>query len=203
MHIIAKFLLPAALLLLGGCNKISDLSYQKGVLSLQVNKKHLQISGRPLYRHTDNFGNLYLTREMLKLDNGNLVAYERARTDQLYEFNLPPLQTIRIVFDARDIRVVYLKSSFYLLQLILQNGSVLNMALEQFDDQRLTLVYGMPTSQMKKLFKELNPQVAVPPMMENAVTIPPGSHLFLSHWSVPMVQLTPLITPLRYNSGFL
>jgi hypothetical protein len=200
MRTIAKILLPAALLLLGGC-KISDLSYQKGLLSIQVDDKHLRIDGRPSYRHTDNFGNLYLEQEMLRLKNGDQVAYERATTDPLYEFNLIPIQTIKVVFNARKVNVIYFKSSFYLAQLILWNGSVLNLAMEQFDDQRLTFIYGMPTSQMRKLLRELDPQATQKPMIERVVTVPRNSHHFLSQWSVQMVQLTPLITPLRYNRG--
>jgi len=200
MHSIAKIVLPAALLLLGGC-QISDLSYQKGLLSIQVDDKHLGIEGRPSYRRTDNFGNLYLVQEMLRLKNGGQVAYERAMTDPLYEFNLLPIQTIKIVFDARQVNVIYFKSSFYLTQLILRNGSVLNLAMEQFDDQRLTFIYGMPTSEMRKMLRQLDPQAVGRPMMERVITLPKDSHHFLSRWSVQMVQLTPLITPLRYNRG--
>ena len=197
---IAKYLLPALLLILGGCDKVSDLSYRKGELTLQVDSQHLQVSGRPIYHRRDSFGNLYLTQEMLKLKNGKQVAYERVTTDPLYEFNLIPLQTIQVLFDTRKIHTLYYKSSFYLLQLILRDGRVLNMALEQFDDQRMTFVYGMPTSQMKRLLGELGVQ-ASRPMIENVITIPAGNHTFLSHWSVQVVQLTPLITPLRYLRG--
>ena len=200
MHTIAKILLLSALLLLGGC-KMSDLSYQKGHLTLQVDDKHLHIDGRPTYRQTNSFGNLYLTQEMLKLKNGNQLAYERATTDPLYEFNLTPLQTIKVIFNARRVNVIYYKSSFHLVQLILWDGSALNVAMEQFDDQRLTFVYGMPTSQMRKLLRELDPHAAQVPMAERVITLAKNSHSFLSHWSVQMVQLTPLITPLRYNMG--
>ena len=200
MHTIAKLLLLPVLLLLGGCN-MSDLSYQKGHLTIQVNDKHLQISGRPSYRQTNSFGNLYLTQEMLRLKNGSQVAYERASTDPLYEFNLTPVQTIKAVFDARRVNVIYFKSSFYLAQLILWDGSVLNLVMEQFDDQRLTFVYGMPTSQMRKLLMDLDAPDILSPMAERVITLPKNSHTFLSRWSVQLVQLTPLITPLRYNMG--
>lgn len=200
MHTIAKIVLLSTLLLLGGC-KMSDLSYQKGHLSIQVNDKHLQISGRPTFRHTDSFGNLYLTQEMLRLKNGNQVAYERASTDLLYEFNLTPVQTIKALFHARSVNVIYFQSSFYLAQLILWDGGVLNLAMEQFDDQRLTFVYGMPTSQMRKLLRELDAPDVQSPMIERVITLPKNSHTFLTHWSVQLVQLTPLITPLRYNMG--
>jgi len=201
MRTIVKYLLLALLLLLGGCNKVSDISYQKGNLTIQVNDKHLHIEGRPTYRRTDSFGNLYLVQEMLRLENGYQVAYERADTDPLYEFNLTPVQTIKAVFDARSVNVIYFKSSFYLAQLILRDGSVLNLAMEQFDDQRLTFVYGMPTSQMRKMLKELDAPGLRIPMVERVITVPKNSHIFLTHWSVQLVQLTPLITPLRYNMG--
>jgi hypothetical protein len=73
--------------------------------------------------------------------------------------------------------------------------------MEQFDDQRLTFIYGMPTSQMRKMLRELDAPDLRSPMVERVITVPKNSHMFLSHWSVQLVQLTPLITPLRYNMG--
>ena len=201
MHTLSKLLLVIALFVLGGCG-MSELSYRNNTLTAQVDKKYLNISGQTLYRHKDSFGNLYLTQEMIRLRNGEQIAYEKVTLDPLYEFNLIPLQTIQVLFNTKSINQIYFKSSFYLLQLTLQDGRVLNMVLNLFDDQTMSYAYGMSTSSLKKMLKELNPQARPGPMAESVVTIPKNSHIFLSHWSVQIVQLTPLLTPLRYLGGY-
>jgi hypothetical protein len=198
-YTIAVLLLLA---LLGGCRS-ANLTYQGGALDVQIDTSRLTLGGTPIYHRKDSFGNLYLTQVMLRLQNGTQIAYERAETDPLYEFNLSPSQTIRALFDGRQIRLLYYKSSMSMAQMLLSDGRVLNIVFEQFDDQRLTFIYGMPTSQMRTLIATFDPQAAKQPMHEHVVTIPVGSHGFLSHWSVQKVQLTPLITPLRYNYGLL
>lgn len=201
MRTIAKFLLPIALLaIFGGC-KTADLSYANGELSLQVNENHLKVNGATLNHHRDSFGNLYLLQETIKLKDGSIVVYERARTDDLYEFNLLPMQTIRILFDAYKMNVIYFKSSFYLVQMILRDGRILNIAVEQFDDQQLSFVYGMSNAQFRNIQKQLDPQAAQKPLIEKVITLPQGSAAIFSRWSVRKVQFVPLITPVRYIYG--
>jgi hypothetical protein len=201
MNTIVKFLLPVALfILLGGC-RMADLSYGKGEISLQVDEKYMTVKGTTLSRHMDNFGKLFLVQKVVKLKSGNIVVYERARTDDLFEFNLTPIQTIKVIFDARNVISVYYKSSFHLLQLILSDGRVLNIAVEQFDDQRLSFVYGMSTKQFRSILKRLDPQAAGIPLIEKVIILPQGSSAILSRWSVQKVQLVPLIIPLRYLFG--
>lgn len=189
------------LVLLGGC-KTADLSYKKGEFSLQVDEKHMKVNGTTLSRHTNSFGKLFLVQDIVKLKNGSIVTYERASTDDLFEFNLTPIQTIKVIFDARNVISVYYKSSFLLLQLILNDGRVLNIAVEQFDDQRLSFVYGMSTEQFRKILKRLDPEAAKKPLIEKVIRLPRGSGAILSRWSIQKVQLVPLITPVRYIFGF-
>ena len=201
MKTVARILLPIALLaILSGC-KTADLSYGQGVLSLQVNQNHLNVNGTTLSSRNDSFGNLYLRQNMIKLKDGSIVVYERLRTDNLYEFNLIPVQTIHSVFDAYRVIPIYYKSSFSLLQLVLRDGRVLNVAAEQFDDQRLTLVYGMSNVQMRNIQKQLDPRAAQKPLIDKVITLPEGRGAIYSRWSVQKVQLTPLITPLCYIYG--
>ena len=201
MKRISRFLLPIAFMaIFSGC-KTASLSYAQGELSLQVNQNHLTVNGTTLSSRDDSFGNLYLRQEIIKLKDASIVVYERARTDDLYEFNLLPMQTIRILFDAYKINVIYFKSSFYLIQMILRDGRILNMAVEQFDDQQLSFVYGMNNSQLRNIQKQLDPQATQKPLIEKVITLPAGNGAIFSRWSVRKVQFVPLITPVRYIYG--
>ncbi len=201
MKRISRFLLPIAFMaIFSGC-KTASLSYAQGELSLQVNQNHLTVNGTTLSSRDDSFGNLYLRQEIIKLKDASIVVYERARTDDLYEFNLLPMQTIRILFDAYKINVIYFKSSFYLIQMILRDGRILNMAVEQFDDQQLSFVYGMNNAQLRNIQKQLDPQATQKPLIEKVITLPAGNGAIFSRWSVRKVQFVPLITPVRYIYG--
>ncbi len=187
------------LLSITGC-QMSQLSYKNGELGLQIDNNHINAKGTTLYHHTDNYANLFLSQRVLRLNNGSIVTYEEARTDSLYEFNLVPRLTIKAVFEAREVRQVYFKSSFYLIQLILQDGSVLNIAAEQFDDQRLAYVYGMSTGELRKLLKQLGASAPYP-LIENVRTLRNNQSALLSRWNTKKINFIPLVEPVRYIFG--
>ncbi|MEA3419769.1 MAG: hypothetical protein U9Q90_10280 [Campylobacterota bacterium] len=197
----AKLLLSIIMLgIISGCST-TNLTYKNQQLTLQLDGQYLQVHGTSLNRHLDNFGNLYLTREILRMDDGSILVYENALTDDMFEFNLMPLQTIRIVFDARQVITIYYKDSFYLLQLILQDGRVLNVAAEQQDDQNLKLLYGMSTSRFENIMRQLGVAEVRNPIIKRVITIHQPKDAILSRWSVKKVQFVPLITPLRMLFG--
>ena len=184
-----------ALVFLSACST-TDLSYKNNTLALQVDGKHLQVNGTPLGRHQDNFSNLYLSYSVLQLDAGNIVVYEKARTDSRYEFNFTTRRTIQIVFDAIDVREIYFSSSFYILQLTLQDGRTLNTVVEQLEDQSLNLAYGMSNKQVNDLLKQLNAK-AFRPLKQNVISIKSPQRAILSRWSTKKVHFAPLIVPIR------
>jgi len=196
MYRAVKFLFSVIVLVILSACSTTDLSYKNNQLALQVDGKHLQVNGTSLGRHKDNFGNLYLAYEILKLDAGNTVVYEKARTDNQYEFNFPTMTTIRIVFDTREIRKIYFSSSFYILQLTLQDGRTLNIIVEQLEDQSLNLAYGMSNKQLNDLLKQLNAK-ALRPLKQNVISIKSPQTAILSRWTTKKVYFAPLIVPLR------
>ena len=196
MYSTAKFLFfITALLVLSACST-TDLSYKDNKLALQVDGKHLQVNGTSLGHHQNNFSSLYLRHEILKLDAGNIVVYEKARTDNRYQFNFTTMRTIQIVFDAIEIRKVYFSSSFYILQLTLQNGRTLNAIVEQLEDQSLNLAYGMSNKQVNDLLKQLDAK-ALRPLKQNVIAIPNPQTAILSRWTSKKIDFIPLIVPLR------
>jgi len=196
MNRAVKFLFSVIFLLILSACSTTDLSYKNNKLALQVDGKHLQVNGTLLGRYKDNFSNLYLSYEVLKLDAGNIIVYEKARTDSSYEFNFTTRRTIQIVFDAVNIRQIYFSSSFYILQLTLQDGRTLNTVVEQLEDQSLNLAYGMSNKQVNDLLKQLNAK-AFGPLKQNVITINDPKRAILSRWTTKKVHFAPLIVPLR------
>ncbi len=197
MYSAVKFLFSVIVLVILSACSTTDLSYKNNTLALQVDGKHLQVNGTRLGQHKDNFSNLYLAYEVLKLDAGNIIVYEKARTDSSYEFNFTTMRTIQIVFDVIDVRQIYFSSSFYILQLTLQDGRVLNTIVEQLEDQSLNLAYGMSNKQVNDLLRQLDAK-AFRPLKQNVITIKDPQRAILSRWTTKKVHFAPLIVPVRF-----
>jgi len=196
MYRIIKYLfLVTTIFLLSACST-TDLSYKNSILSLKVDGNHLELHGLSLGESRDNFGNLYIFYRALKLDSGNIVVYENVRTDSNYEFNFTTIKTIQVLFDTVDIREIYFSNSFYILQLTLNDGRVLNTIVEQLEDQSINIAYGFSNSQLYDLLKELNAK-PFNSMYSNTITIKSIKKSIFSNWTTSKVHFVPLIVPIR------
>jgi hypothetical protein len=197
MYSTVKLLITLFILVFLSACSTTDLSYKNNQLVLQVDGKHLQVNGTSLGHHQNNFNTLYLSHNILQLDAGNIVVYEKLRTDNRYQFNFTTLRTIQIVFDAIEVRKVYFSSSFYILQLTLQDGRILNTIVEQLEDQSLNLAYGMSNKQINELLKQLNAK-ALRSLKQNVISIKNPQRAILSKWTTKKVHFAPLIVPVMF-----
>ena len=186
--------------LLVGCST-SDLSYRENTLILQVDGKSIQMESRVVGERMENFGTLSVKQQLLRKGDGTLLVYEKARTDDRYEFYLPTVDTIKIVFDARDIHVIYFSHSVYIMQLLLADGSVLNLMAEQLEDQSLNMVYGMSNQETNRLLGRLGAG-ALLPSEGHTVKLAGRKGAIFSRWTTYKVSLIPLVGPLRDLFGF-
>ena len=188
-----------AILMINGCG-MSHLSYNNKQLIVQVEKEYLQMDGTLLSEHRDNFSSLFLSQKILRLNEGNLVVYEDARTDLAYEFEPPITRSIKIIFEAKSVIMVYAKSHLYAYQLILKNGKILNVIAQQGDTQQLKFVYGLSTAQLNKMLKQLDPD-AVGAHYKQVIRLIDEHEAILSKWDVQKVHFVPLVVPLARMSG--
>ena len=186
-------------LMISGCG-MSNLSYNNKQLTVQVEKAYLQMDGALLSERRDNFSSLFLLQKVLRLNEGNLVVYEDARTDSLYEFEPPITQSIKIIFEAKSVIMVYGKSHLYAYQLILKDGKILNVIAQQGDTQQLTFVYGLSTAQLNKMLKQLDPD-AKGAHYRQVIRLQDEGHAILSKWDVQKVHFVPLVVPLARMMG--
>jgi len=122
-------------------------------------------------------------------------VYEDARTDLSYEFEPPITRSIKIIFEAKSIIMVYGKSHLYAYQLILKNGKILNVVAQQGDTQQLKFVYGLSTSQLNQMLKQLDPDAASA-YYKQVIRLQDEGHAILSKWDVQKVHFVPLVVPL-------
>jgi len=195
-----KILLSAILVFGMSGGGMSHLSYDSNQLIVQVEKEYLQMDGTLLSEHRDNFSSLFLSQKVLRLNEGNLVVYEYARTDLAYEFDLPITRSIQIIFEAKSVIMVYAKSHLYAYQLILKDGKILNVIAQQGDTQQLKFVYGLTTAQLNKMLKQLDTD-AVGAHYKQVIRLQDEHHAILSKWNVRKVHFVPLVVPLARMSG--
>ncbi len=195
MKKITKLLLATtAILTISGCG-MSGLSYDNKQLTVQVEKEYLQINGTLLNERKDNFSSLFLSQKVLRLNEGNLVVFEDARTDFSYEFEPPVTRSIKIIFEAKNAIMVYGESQLYAYQLILKDGRILNVVAQHSDTQRLTFLYGLSTAQLNRMLKRLDPNIKGA-YYKQVVRLQDKSHAILSKWDVQKVHFVPLVVPL-------
>jgi len=195
MYHLSKWLLTAlTLFVLSGCST-SNLSYNNRYLTLQEDKEFVQLEGTLLKIRKDGFGSLFLTQKVLRLTEGNIVVYEDAQTDSLYEFEPSITQSIKVIFDSKHTYIIYAKNHLFAYQLVLHNGSILNVIAQQSYSQRLKMVYGMSSAQLDKMLNTLDPN-AWKAYYRNVATLHKAESAILSKWNVQKVHFYPLVSPL-------
>lgn len=186
-------------LMISSCG-MSNLSYNNKQLTVQVEKAYLQMDGTLLSERRDNFSSLFLSQKVLRLNEGNLVVYEDARTDMSYEFEPQITRSIKIIFEAKNVIMVYGKSHLYAYQLILKDGKTLNIVAQQGDTQQLKFLYGLSTAQLNKMLKQLDPD-AGGDYYKQVIRLQDEGHAILSKWDVQKVHFVPLVVPLARMMG--
>ena len=187
------------ILMISGCG-MSHLSYDNRQLTVQVEKESLQIDGILLNEHRNNFSSLFLSQKILRLNENNLVVYEDARTDLDYEFEPAITQSIKVIFEAKNIIMVYSKNHLYAYQVLLKDERLLNVVAQQSDTQELKFVYGLSTAQLNKMLKQLDPN-AKSAYYKQVVRLQDEHHAILSKWDIQKIHFVPLVVPLARMLG--
>ena len=192
-------LVLVALFTLSGCGT-SNIAYVPQHLTLSMDEKRVSLPATLVKQKLENYNNLYITQRVLRLDDGSLVVYEDAKTDELYEFENTTTWITSVVFDAKKIYKVYTNSHLYAYQLLLQNNQILNLIVQQDDTQALRFIYGMSTKKLNEIVKSLDAH-SVKAYYKDVVTIEDVAHALWSRWTVRKIHFTPLIVPLRQTGG--
>ena len=198
--IISALLTITVTLMISGCGIPSNLTYNNKQLTIQVEKEYLQLDGALINERRDNFSSLFLSQKVLRLNEGNLVVYENAKTDLEYEFEPPIMHSMKIIFEAKSVIMVYGKGHLYAYQLILKDGRLLNVIAQQGDTQQLKFIYGLSTAQLNKIIKQLDPN-AVGAYYKQVIQLHNERDAILSKWDVQKVHFVPLVVPLAKMMG--
>lgn len=201
MQRMLKLLFTAiTILIITGC-ATSNLSYENDKLHLRINDASLQLQGKKLDEKNENFSTLFLTQNLLRLDDGSLVVYEEAETDMQYQFDPTTPRSIDIIFDAKRVIKVHYNTFIYAFQLVLKDNRILNVLAAQGYDQELQMVYGMSTKKLNEMLIQID-QNAPSAFYNNVINLAHEATPYMSKWSIQKVHLAPLVVPLRRIGRF-
>lgn len=201
MQRMLKLLFTAVtILIITGC-ATSNLSYENEKLNLSINDASLQIHGTKLEKKNENFSTLFLTQNLLRLDDGSLVVYEEAETDMQYRFDPTTARSIDIIFDAKRVIKVHYNTFIYAFQVVLKDNRILNVLVAQGYDQELQMVYGMSTKKLNEMLIKID-QNTPSAYYNNVINLANEPTPFMSKWSIPKVHLAPLVVPLQRIGRF-
>jgi len=188
--------------LLTGCGgTLSQIGYRDSHLSIRMDEAVTQLHAVPLAQRTDNYKSLFIYQHILKLDEGNLVVYEDAKTDLQYEFEPTMMRIVDVVFETRKKVLVYSRDHLRAYQMILSGDKILNLIVQQSESQELQLLYGMTTPQLNRILKSLDP-AAPKAYYTSVITIHHPKEAIQTHWDVKKVHFYPLVVPLPRFVGF-
>jgi hypothetical protein len=201
MNVKKSLYVIVCLLSLFGCSlNTTDLSYRDGAVRLALGKQTVSMHAKTISRKIDNFSTLIVSHTLLKLDTGSLAVFDKARTDMRYEFNYTLPETLRIVFNAQAMHLIYYADSFYLYQVILSDGSRLNVMAEQLDNESLNMLYGMDNATVETWLKALGYNASG--KLHTPVRVVNGKKgAILSDWTIYKVNVMQLVVPRRDMMG--
>ena len=182
----------------------SSLSLDKNKeLVLKYNSDAIVLSHEVLDSKFLNFKDLYVSIYKLKSKDSRVLFYERASTDQSFEFKYDGLYTVMYVFNNRvKYEEVYRRNNLKLLQLQLKDKRYLNVMVQASDTQNYSFTYGFSNKEFMKIANKIKvkDEDKLLVLKHEALTFTKESKS-LSDWNDTLVFFTPLIIPLRGMFG--
>ncbi len=180
--------------LLGGCATSSLNIGADDTLALTYGKEKLSVRGLTLDRKSDSYPELELYQRIIELDDNSLIVYEEVETDEKYQFQHATQNSIKMIFDAKKLTLLYQKNNLCFVQLELKNATFLNIIAQQSDMQSFTQLYGFSNMQMKKIIKTISKEDKKITFNDNVVIFEHFEGSYISKWSTKLIAIDGLMT---------
>ena len=190
-NIIILIIFVFIVLLLNYYNQKSSLSFKNNLISIEVegSKVQFQNYGR-VKRISQHFSNVQIEQIEIRVEK-NSICFETARVEPLYEFTYNTKKIVRILFDTKEIKEVFSVNGLHAMQIVLNNGEILNLLVDDNDNKELIFLYGLNN----KKFNALTQKLAKSPAVELEAT---SCMKFMSQWSVKHNDIDGMIGSIDY-----
>ena len=187
------YLLLLSMFLLSGC-VTSSLNLSDDTLTLTYNKQKLSARGITLDKKYDRFPELELNQSIIELDDDTLLVYEEIEADLAYQFQYATQQSVKMIFDAKNYKLLYQRNNLYFFQLELKNRKFLNVVSQQSDMQSLTQLYGFTNIQMQKIITKISQEDKKLKLNDDVIVFEHFEGSYISKWSTKLIAIDGLMT---------
>ncbi|OQX57570.1 MAG: hypothetical protein B5M52_07115 [Helicobacteraceae bacterium 4484_230] len=133
----------------------SSLMSDKDGVHVALNKKSILIKAGPVKEESLKFPTLNVQQSILRQKDGNLLVFEEAETDDMYQYNFSASKTVQMVFDADGASVLFQANNLYFFTVSMKDRKSINVIFRQSDDQKLTMIYGFNDAEFMNIIKTL------------------------------------------------
>ncbi len=188
-----------AMLMFSGCVTSSLKLNKNEELVLKYNSEKITLTNKIKESRFLNFKDLFVTIYKLQNEQGRILFYEKAQTEQNFEFKYGGLYTVMYVFDDRvKYEEVYRINNLRLVQLRLQDKRYLNVMIQASDTQNYTFTYGFSNEEFMDIANKIKVKEEDKILkLEDEGMVFTKESKSPSNWNDTLVFFTPLITPLR------
>lgn len=172
-------------------------------LLLEVNKQKVRFDTTSVEQKELAFGTVTITQTILQEKEASLLVFERAVTDELYQFDhRSKAQLMKAAFDAKRVVEVYHVGNLAFYQLFTDDEQAINIIVHQSDDQAIRLAYGFSNTDFSKILETIvisgHPTDAV--LKAEGITFDDPESAVRTRWNTPLHTIESLMIPLDSSS---
>ncbi len=172
-------------------------------LLLEVNKQKVHFDTTSVEQKELAFGTVRIIQTILQEKEASLLVFERAVTDELYQFDhRSKAQLMKAAFDAKKLVEVYHVSNLAFYQLFTDDEEAINIIVHQSDDQAIRFAYGFSNTDFSKILETVatseRPMDTV--LKAEAITFDDPDRAVRTRWNTPLHTIESLIIPLDSSS---
>jgi len=145
-NIIIFIVFLATIFLIHNYYKRSSLNLKENTIVLKVKEKMLIFDYIFLKSKNLSFTNINILQNKLRNKEGNVIYFEIATAEPLYEFNQKTEEVVKILFEAKRLYPICSINGVRAIQVVLENDKIINLFVDDNDMKELKFFYGLSTN---------------------------------------------------------
>jgi len=157
-----------------GCSHTS-IDVKNNTLHLQNDDQMIHAKTTLLKKDFVNLSTIYINREILTLEEGDIITYEHVSIQSPYRLYNTYNRALRLIFDAKDVEKQREANTLTYFILTLKDNSKIDLIVKTSTKKNFSMVYGKNPCLFENAMKELSAHdfsykcVKVTTSMESAV----------------------------------
>jgi len=180
---------------LSGCLTSTLVLNDNSEVILSYNDKKIEAKGELLKRNFLTFSNIDIDQHVLRFKNNRILVFESTDVSPYYQYNFSTRHSIEMIFDAKYASIIYRRNNLYVLQIVLKNDKVINAFVQQSDDQKLSMIYGLGKKEFANIIDSIKePDADIGKIREdNILLFNDPKTAIRTKWTVKLINIDSLL----------